>query len=263
MAFGQNAPVLSSAPSVPSVQAPQFGVQGLGELGSYIQALSQADVNEATRPKIEAETAKILSEKEANDIQNHIQSEYGLKMAGAELGKIAKEVVLLSSQDDLAKAEAEFNHFKSATEKVLADYHGKARDLLQKDLDSYQTRLQFNLNEQKSRISANNASANLSNAQAKTEDATRDYKSFALDLANHMQGLEYGFNLDTYQQRLEKFAHEVGIVKWTEFMNSVEAKDRAAYNAVQRLIMGKGTKEDGKTLWSLINDGRQFIPFSN
>lgn len=261
VAFGQNAPVISSAPSVPSVASPQFGVQGLGELGSYIQALSQADVNEVTRPKIVAETAKILSEKEANDIQNHIQSEYGLKMAGAELGKIAKEIVLLSSQDEVAKTEAEFNRFKTATEKVLAEYHGKQRDLLQKDLNSYETRLQFNLNEQKSRIKANYASASLSTAQAMTEDATRDYRAFAIDLANHMQGLEYGFNIDTYQNRLEKFAHEVGIAKWTEFLNSLEAKDRAAYNAVQRIIMGKGTKEDGKTFWNLVNDGRQLIPF--
>lgn len=182
VAFGQNAPVLSSGPSVPSVAAPSIGVQGLSDVGSYIQALANAKLAGASEKKTQVETDRIFAEKDAVELQNQITREYGLKQAAELLAKTSKEVALLASQNDVAKSEKALNDFKSLTEKVLAAYHGKQKELLEKDLESYYIKLQGNLEEQKSRIKANQANANQANSQASVNRETRRLQAALADI---------------------------------------------------------------------------------
>lgn len=192
VAFGQNAPVLSSGPSVPSVAAPNIGVQGLSDVGSYILALANAKLAGASEDKTRAETAKVFADKDAVELQNQITREYGLKQAAELLAKTSKEVALLASQDDLAKSEKALNDFKSLTEKVLAAYHGKQKELLEKDLESYYIKLQGNLAEQKSRINANNQSARLAGEQADFQSIVNDIKDSGktFELENLIRGYQ-------------------------------------------------------------------------
>lgn len=182
VAFGQNAPVLSSGPSVPSVAAPSIGVQGLSDVGSYIQALANAKLAGASEKKTQVETDRIFAEKDAVELQNQITREYGLKQAAELLAKTSKEVALLASQDDVAKSEKALNDFKSLTEQVLAAYHGKQKELLEKDLESYYIKLQGNLAEQKSRIQANQANANQANTQASVNRENRRLQAALADI---------------------------------------------------------------------------------
>lgn len=182
VAFGQNAPVLASGPSVPSVAAPSIGVQGLSDVGSYIQALANAKLAGASEKKTQAETDRIFAEKDAVELQNQITREYGLKQAAELLAKTSKEVALLASQDDVAKSEKALNDFKALTEQVLAAYHGKQKELLEKDLESYYIKLQGNLAEQKSRIQANQANANQANTQASVNRENRRLQAALADI---------------------------------------------------------------------------------
>lgn len=270
VAMGNQSPVLTSGGQINPVPVSPFGIgtTGLAELGSYLKAAADAKKAGVDTRSAEEDIKLKQIEQSRNQFELKLRQQYGLKQAAQDLSLAEANVRLAQLSGDNAEMDKAIKEYTKAKEKALSECQEKQRDILQKELDNKDTELKLSNRVLKTQGDSNIASANASNAaaglakaQTKTEDATRDYKAFAIDLANHMQGLEYGFNLDTYQQRLEKFAHDVGIAKWTEFMQSVEAKDRAAYNAVQRIIMGKGTKEDGKTFWNLINDGRQFIPF--
>lgn len=243
VAFGQNAPVINSAPSTPAVAAPQYGVQDLGVMGSLIQSLAQSKVFGAEEDKIRHETEKILSEVEANKLMNDITRKYGLQTAAAELAKTAQQTVLLASQDDLVKAEKSLTDFKSLTEQVLAAYHGKQRDLLEKDLETYYIRLQGNLAEQKSRIEANKASANQANTQASVNRENRRLQSALADI-------EEAGKDDKIRSLLSRYQAD-GVISDRDYQEAV--------NKLNRLIDVSKKRHDDSENWNLFRETDNFL----
>lgn len=256
-----------SAPAASLPTSAPVQVDGVSDVLSSLTQLKKVDKDNEL---VDQEIYKTLAEKGLIDEQRHgqvvantILEAYGDKEAAARIANLGGQTALYASQQDLNKANESLVNLKKETEKVYKDllHENKLKAAL--EVKNYQRYIESVISSNQASVKASEASAELSREQAKTEDDLREVRKFAIDLGNHLQGLEYGFNIDTYQQRLEKFANEVGITKWTNFLNEIEAKDRASYNAVQRIIMGKGTKEDGKTLWNFINDGRQLIPFKD
>lgn len=257
-----------ASPSVAMPSSVPVQIDGVASMANYLTAVSNAK-------KAGVETSNLEVERQAKQFELELSKFFAAPAKVAEITLAWKNVML-------ANDEHSIKEWQKVKEEMLAGLTGVQKQAAQKQFENMDTVIDqqnrqreedINLTKEKqktegtqqiaNRASANasNASAELSRQQAKTEDDLREVRKFAIDLGNHLQGLEYGFNLDTYQARLNKFASEVGIAKWTSYLSEIEAKDRAAYNAVQRVIMGKGTKEDGKTLWKFINDGRQLIPF--
>ena len=265
--------IATPSPVMPT--AATFQQPSVGDISSFVLAMAQAKKAQADAKKAGVDTRLAEVETEAKQYELDLNKVFRSPERIAQL-TLAWKNVRLSDDEHNIKVWTE------TKEKALAGLSEAQRDTALKVLDNMDIQLEqenkqreesikLTQEEQKTEgtkqisnrasAAASSASARLSNAQAQTEDDLREYRKNALELGNKLQGLEYGFNRDTYQQRLEKFASELGIVKWTAFLNEIEAKDRNAYNAVQRLLMGKGVKEDGKTLWNLINDGRQLIPY--
>ena len=245
----------------PSVNMPTSAPVQIDNVAPMLSSLTQLKKVDKDNELVDQQIYKTLSEKNLIDEQRHgqvianiITKEYGDKEAAARIANLGGQTALYAAEKDFTKANEELVKLKQATEKVYKELVNQNKLKAALEVKNYQRYID-------SVIESNQKSAGLAAAQTLTEDELRDLKKFSIDLANHMQGLEYGFNIDTYQQRIEKFANEVGIIKWTNYLKEIESKDKEAYNAIQRLIFGKGSQEDGKILWKFINDGRQLIPF--
>lgn len=241
----------------------QVGFQSRESLFKRLQTLGDMAKNSyllpETKEKLSAEIQSTLNDAKYKDIK--AQSEEFILSLDKILKPYERSAGLMNALKNLAVADADIRLKGSqsneadaraaqlAEEKLLTI---AKRNLSQKEFERLELEIKWygkirqqEINESKSREASNYGSANLSNAQAKTESEFRSARKLAIDLSNELKGLDVDFNYETYQKRLEKFSNEVGIVKWTALMSEMEQKDRSAYNAMQRLMLGKGSKKDG------------------
>ena len=253
-AFGLNPmPDVVSQVGFQSRESLMKRLEMLGKLGEASYLMPE------TKQKLSAEVQDILNDAKYKDIKAQTE-EYMLSLEKI-FGPAMKSVAVVKALKDLAVADAEIrlkgsqateadaNAAKAAEDKLKSiaerELTGKQKELVDLEIHWFGKTRQQEINESKSREASNYGSANLSNAQAKTENELRESKKLALDLSNELSGLDVDFNFETYQKRLEKFSNEVGIVKWTALMSQMEQMDRSAYNAMQRLMLGKGSRKDG------------------
>lgn len=192
-----------------------------------------------------------------------------MKRAG--VAQVFKDLALTDAETRLAIANGDVANEEKQNKVEERLLTIAKRNLSQKDYERleleikwYDKQRQQEIKESKSREASNYANANKANAEAKTEDELRESRKLALKLSNELQGLENDFNFETYQKRLESFANQVGIIKWNLLTSEMEYKDRNAYNALQRLMLGKGSSKDGvDVIRFLRNHSTEKFDFNN
>lgn len=107
VALGNQAPVISSSPSVPAVEAPQFGIgtSSLTDLSNYIKSLADAkkagaDTNLAEK---EAEVKKIESERQ--EFELNLRKLFGPKQEFINLSTAAANLRLATLSGDNAQIQ--------------------------------------------------------------------------------------------------------------------------------------------------------------
>lgn len=175
VAFGNQAPIISSSPNVPSVEAPQFGIgtTSLADLSGYIKSLADAkkagaDTNLAER---EAEVKKIESERQ--EFELNMRKLFGPKQEWINLSTAAANLRLATLSGDNAQIQKEMGVYTKAKEAALAKTAEHQRDIAKKELDNLDLKLDLqndilreSAKTEKSKQSANYAGARASDAAA-------------------------------------------------------------------------------------------------
>lgn len=230
------------------------GIADLGNIASYIQSVAQAKKAGMDTKLSEQEIKNKEVERQRNEFELNLRKQFGKDVESAALANAYMNLVLASDQSDLneiQKAIGKWNEVKAQAESKASEYN---RDIMKQVLDNNPTALRLENRLKELQGSAAAAQAAESFARARTEEELRSGRKLALDLSNELQGLENDFNYETYQKRLEQFASQVGIVKWSLLTSEMEYKDRNAYHALQRLMLGKGSKQDGVDVFKFLRN---------
>lgn len=234
----------------------QVGFQSQESLFRRLQMLGDMSKNSAllpaTKQKLDVEIQNVLNDSRFKEIKADSE-EFMLSLnkyfspheRNVGLRQALNNLALTDAETRLAIANGEYvneNKQNLAEERLLTI---AKRNLSQKEFEKLQLEIKWYDKIRQQEINESRSREGLNNANAQTENDLRAGRKLALDLSNELKGLESDFNYATFQKRLEKFSSEVGIVKWTELMSQMEQKDRSAYNAVQRLMLGKGSYQDG------------------
>ena len=247
-----------ASPSVAMPSSIPVQMGGVDTLANYLVAKSQAKKNDVDTHLLDIEA------------QNK-QFELDLNRAFASKERVAN---LLSAYKALQLQDDEHsrNEWQIAKEKALSELTGIQKDTAQKVLDNMDTQIMqenkqreesINLTKEKQKTektaqSSNLASARYSNALADTEDGLRELKKASQIILNGIEAVKYEEDSKTLQSKIDKLAAEVGIAKWTAILQEVEARDKNAYNAIQRLIMGKSVKGDASTIIQALSNYEKF-----
>lgn len=267
VAFGNQSPTLSSGGQLQMPDAPNFGVgtTAINELGSYFKSLADAKKAGADTKLVGAQTDKALTEVEAQKLANEFTKKYGNQKWLNDLSMAYQNILLAQKTNDLKEVEKAIAHWKEVGEKAISESNEHTRDMLAKDLANKDTEirlsnklLQEKANTEKSVQAANLASARYSHSLADTEDGLRELKKASQTILNGIEAVKYEEDSKTLQSKIDKLAAEVGIAKWTAILQEVEARDKNAYNAIQRLIMGKSIKGDASTIINALANYENF-----
>lgn len=254
--YGKSAPSAASpSPAMPSsapINVPS--VFDLSSLSNYMLSVAQAKKAGMDTKLSEQDIKNKEVDRQRDEFELELRKQFGKDIQTAELASSYMKLVLAADTADLNEQEKALNEWKIASEKAVSQANEHNRDILKQNLDNNPTKLRLENRLTELQGSAAAAQAAESSARARTEDVLRSGRKLALDLSNELQGLENDFNYETYQKRLEQFASQVGIIKWSVLTSEMEYKDRNAYHALQRLMLGKGSKQDGVDVFKFLRN---------
>lgn len=191
-AFGNTSPVqiggsLSSAS--PANYNLGVGTQSVSDLANLLVGAAQAK-------KAGIESDSILQDVKAKELQNEILSKFGLKRASVELALAVENVSLAKQSGDLNKLDMAIKDWTKAKEKALSEVSAHQRDILKKQLDNEDLRLdiQNRLGEAQVKTEATKQTANLASAESSRASAEQS-RAAAYDLRQSAVGKELANNI--------------------------------------------------------------------
>lgn len=178
----------------PSGQISPIDYQGIGTtdlsgLAQYIAATADAKKKGVEIPGIEQETKGKILDNDRRQFENDLFKKYGSEKMAADTALAWQNYALALQSEDLNEQELTKKQWETAKEKALSKVASNQRDILQKELDNKDIELKLS-NEQKrqeiktekSKQSANYASANASNTQADVNRQLRRLNSALADV---------------------------------------------------------------------------------
>lgn len=271
---GASAP---STPSAPSTGAPAASVSpGAGvQLPSFLSDPSQAALNMANARKAMAETNTIdlMRDPQYQEMLSRIYGQNlaneSLKLAnafdratfGKRTEKIAMEVMELAAQvrladtkDDLMQSETLLNRAYERLEQNLADKTGFEALVAKNELASWHQTYQMMLQEKRSEIARNYASADYDSALAKSENELRALKKAYQVHLNSSKSSENAFGTATFDARAKQEIEKSNLLHNEAVKQAIENKDREAYTSLQRILLGKTERGDWSKVWRTLSE---------
>lgn len=217
--FGNTAPV-NVGGSMAMPNAPTYGLdvgtQSLSDVASLLVGAAQAKKAGVEVPNIEADTQSKLLDNDRKDFENTLLHQYGLEKTSAELALAWQNVKLAESSTDLNVQKKATESWSTAKEKALSEVSEKQRDILQKELDNKDTQLKLQNellrqqgNTEKSKQSANYASAENQRQQAKTTESLRPHQLDAVQLENGLKAVDFDVKNATSELSKQEFIERV------------------------------------------------------
>lgn len=199
VAMGNQSPVLTAGGQMQMPEAPGLGLgtTALSEIGAYLQAKQMAAKTEKETGKVDAETKKLLSELDAQNLQNDLIRQFGSQSWTYDIAQKYENILLARKTNDLKEQEKAINEFRKTTEYMESQLKGAELTAFKKRLANLDTEIKLynqlqteKIATEKSSQSANYASANASNSQASLNDHQQqliDYQSEFQDMVNKVK----------------------------------------------------------------------------
>lgn len=253
----------------PSGQISPIDYQGIGTtdltgLAQYIAATADAKKKGVEIPGIEADTQGKLLDNERKTFENDLLKMYGNSKMAAEVSLAWQNYALALQSEDLNKQEIAKKQWEVAKEQALSQVAENQRDILKKELDNKDTEIALR-NEQKreeiktekSKQSANYASAQESSSaaalNAERVNTERTVQKINRFLADIKEG-ERNFNQATFDTRFRKMLSDLESSELSALSDKIRLSDLEAYNAFQRILLGKTQHGDANKVWQTLHD---------
>ena len=166
-----------------------IGTTDLSGLAQYIAATADAKKKGVEIPGIEADTQGKLLDNDRKKFDNDLLKTYGNDKMAAEVSLAWQNYALALQTEDLNKQEIAKKQWEAAKEKAMSQVAENQRDILKKELDNKDTEISLRnqqkreeIKTEKSKQSANYASANQSNTQADVNRHLRRLNSALADV---------------------------------------------------------------------------------
>jgi hypothetical protein len=189
VAFGNQSPVMTSGGQMTMPDMPGLGIgtTSLAEIGSYLNAKASAAKAEKETGKVDAETQMVLSELDAQRLQNELVRQFGQKKWTYDVALAYENVLLARKSNDIKEQEKAMNEYHKVTSYLESQLKGSELTAFKKRLDNLDTEIQLSnklqtekISTEKSAQSSNYASARASNTQANVnEQETRLRRALA------------------------------------------------------------------------------------
>lgn len=271
---GGSAMFSSATPNsgLPSTPSGFYG--GNANFSSLAQALnlaSQTKLNLAKLPEVEANVQSLLakaglddSQKSLNQLTLKFQSIYGDKMYQSNIAKNVGDYInklaqaeLFNAQGDTARAEkllkeAQADLVKSQkgltdSQKTLIDIDARYEEArIQADIDAKKASAQ----EARAAARRNLSEASLADEKVNTEKTVQTINRFLADIKEG----ERNFNQATFDTRFRKMLSDLESSEIYSLSEKIRLSDLEAYNAFQRIMLGKTQKGDANKVWQVLHD---------
>lgn len=223
VAMGNQSPVLTAGGQMqmPDVPGLGLGTTALSEIGAYLQAKQMAAKTEKETGKVDAETKKILSELDAQNLQNDLIRQFGRQSWTYDISQKYENILLARKTNDIKEQEKAINEFRNTTEYMESQLKGAELTAFKKRLANLDTEIQLSnklqtekIATEKSSQTANYAAADSSKAQAalhrsntKYQDIVNDIKESGkvFELENIIQNWRKENKVNSYQYENAKF----------------------------------------------------------
>ena len=263
--FGNSPNVVGG--SMPSANVPPVlfstGVDNVRDFTGALSDLANAKKTGVDTKKAEKEVEGQQLSNDAQELQNKITREYGMKRAGLDLATAYEGVLLSEKENDLKLKEKALKDWEIAKEKALSEASEVNRDILRKELANKDKEIELRNKESEARAESSRASAEASRASAEysraltlTEDVLRDIRVTSGRLENSFKDNEINYNVATFQTRVDALKNQLTSYEMDTILKKIEAQDKSAYTTLQRLFYGKGSVNgaDAKRALHLFNE---------
>lgn len=199
-ASGAAAPAYNPAPS---------GVNFASDLAA-VAAAKESGMNVSTMEK-ELQIKEI--ERQRQEFEFSLRQKYADSQYAAELAQSFANLRLALLSGDEKEKDIAIKQWTEAKEKALSQCQEKQRDLLQKDLDTYDARFKAYQSSVKSQNAANYGSANQSNTQAGVNTQTEESLKLSNWIKRQTSRAERDKILDEYARDHQQYKTEIEKLK--------------------------------------------------
>ena len=199
VAFGNQSPVMTTGGQLTMPDAPALGLgtTALAEIGQYINAKATAAKTERETGKVDAETKKLLSELDAQNLQNDLVRQFGNQKWTYDVAQAYENVLLARKTNDIKEQEKAINEYHKVTSYLESNLKGSELQMVKKRLANLDTEIELSnklqtekIATEKSAQTSNYASAKASSAQASFSEHQQtliDYQSEFQNMVNQVK----------------------------------------------------------------------------
>ena len=208
VAFGNQSPVMTTGGqmTMPDVPALGIGTTALAEIGQYINAKATAAKTERETGKVDAETKKLLSELDAQNLQNDLVRQFGNQKWTFDVAQAYENVLLARKTNDIKEQEKAINEYHKTTSFIESQLKGSELKAFNKRLSNLDTEIKLEnklqserINTEKSQQTSNYASAKASSAQADLTSSQKKYQDIVNDIKDSGKTFELENLIRSYQ----------------------------------------------------------------
>ena len=169
-----------SAPPAPTENP--FGMVNLETYANSLKALADAKKAGVDTRSAEEDIKLKQIEQDSKEFELRLQKYFGTKERAQALALLEKNVRIAQLTGDTKEQEKAINEWIKAKEKAISEAEENKRDILKKELDNTDKRLNLENRVLSTQGTANLASANASNTQADVNRQTRRLQSALADI---------------------------------------------------------------------------------
>ena len=208
VAFGNQSPVMTTGGqlTMPDVPALGIGTTALAEIGQYINAKATAAKTERETGKVDAETKKLLSELDAQNLQNDLVRQFGNQKWTFDVAQAYENVLLARKTNDIKEQEKAMNEYHKVTSYLESQLKGSELTAFRKRLGNLDKEIELSnklqtekIATEKSAQTSNYASAKASSAQADLTSSQKKYQDIVNDIKESGKTFELENLIRSYQ----------------------------------------------------------------